>query len=212
MGNRRSVMVYGDSLIISGIAASLENKPHITVHQIRVQASTDGRDRDLADRITRVNPDALIFDLAVTPADFIVGLAGQHPELLLVGVAPDTGYMLHLTGHETQALTLHGLVQTIRHRSTHTRFPGGAGRPLDRLTALHVPARTKRMVLVLAFLSLSGLLLALYMRFDSETQLVGVAFDFAPPPGTWLAFIGGIVLGGVLIGAWRHWGKGRKMH
>ena len=189
MGNRRSVMVYGDSLIISGIAASLENKPHITVHQIRVQASTDGRDRDLADRITRVNP-----------------------ELLLVGVAPDTGYMLHLTGHETQALTLHGLVQTIRHRSTHTRFPGGAGRPLDRLTALHVPARTKRMVLVLAFLSLSGLLLALYMRFDSETQLVGVAFDFAPPPGTWLAFIGGIVLGGVLIGAWRHWGKGRKMH
>jgi hypothetical protein len=212
MGNKRSVMVYGDSLILSGIAASLENESHITVHQIRVHASTDGRDRDLAERITRQNPDALIFDLAVTPADFIVDLAGQHPELLLVGVAPDTGYMLHLRGYETEALTLHGLVHTIKRRSPHSPFPGWAGRFLDRLPAVHIPALTKRRVLVAAFLGLTGLLLALHMPFDYEAQLAGVAFDSGLPPRIWLAFAGGVVLGGALIWAWLRWGKGRKIH
>lgn len=64
MDKPRTVVLYGKSLVVTSLAASLADRPHLILHQL--DASTP----DLAGQITSHAPDVLIFDLATAHPDY----------------------------------------------------------------------------------------------------------------------------------------------
>jgi len=97
--NSRTVLLYGRSLLLSGVAAGLGECSGLQVAQAATWAETC---RLLAERI----PDVLIFDLTDTCESHILPLLFKNPHLLLIGL--DTAYnqAVLVSGQEAQSLTL----------------------------------------------------------------------------------------------------------
>jgi hypothetical protein len=110
---RRRVAVYGNSLNMAGIVASLKVDPTLEVLCINLDfpnARQCLEENDLA---------AIIFDLSDPPVSLDITLLRKQPGLLLIGVDPSRDEMLILSSHPAQALSMADLVGVI-HR---TKFP-----------------------------------------------------------------------------------------
>jgi hypothetical protein len=195
---KRTVVLYGNSLVISSIAASLESQPHLSVHQVNAPGA------DLARHLEALNPDVLVFDVATAKPDDAVTLLSQHPRLSLICIDPDSRQMLLWSGRRVRALTVQDLVQAIN------ALPGSTGR-LERLRQfVSAMTRTRRRRLTLgaaavvvcmaALLALSLAYLTPNAPLSSALHGTVVGAGFTPLP--WLVFAAGIVLGGILVGLW----------
>jgi len=107
MRKTRTVVLYGNSLVVSGIAASLEGQPHLTVRQV------DAPEPDLARLLQSLDPDVLTFDLAADEPDCAVTLLKTNPHLLLIGIDLSSGQMCLCSGQQSRALTIQDLVEAI---------------------------------------------------------------------------------------------------
>ena len=105
----RSVLLFGQSLLLSLVAASLEQSPGLRVAQARTWA--DAR-RVLAEHI----PDVLIFDLTDAGESHLLPLLFKNPRLLLVGLDVETNQAVLLSGKEAQSLTLNQIKEIIESR------------------------------------------------------------------------------------------------
>jgi hypothetical protein len=108
MEKTRTVVLYGNSLVISSIAASLASQPGLTLHQL------DASLPDLARQVKLLDADALIFDLAAAHPDTALELLREHPRLLLIGVDVRNAKMLMLSGQQSQALTMDDLTRALK--------------------------------------------------------------------------------------------------
>ncbi|MBN1887136.1 MAG: hypothetical protein JW850_04070 [Thermoflexales bacterium] len=108
----RNVMVYGNSLVVSGIAASLEHQPHLSVHQVNAA--------NWPHQFESIKPDVLIFDLATDQPQATIALLKDHPHLLLIGVDLGSNCMFLWGGRPARTLTLQDLVQVIHSESFDT--------------------------------------------------------------------------------------------
>jgi len=108
MEKTRTVVLYGNSLVVSSLAASLASQPGLTLHQL------DGPLPDLVRQVKSLDPDALIFDLATARPDTAIELFREHPRLLLIGVDVMNAKMLVLSGNQSQALTMDDLTRAIK--------------------------------------------------------------------------------------------------
>jgi len=97
--NSRTVLLYGQSLLLSGVAASLAECPGL---QVARAATWPEAGRRLAEAV----PDVLIFDLANSNESHILPLLFKNPGLLLIGLDPEHNRAVLLGGQETRALTL----------------------------------------------------------------------------------------------------------
>ena len=92
----RTVVLYGNSLVVSSIGASLQGRAELQVSCV---------DATL--------PDVVIFDLAMAQPEFAMVLWKAQPRLLLIGVDLTTGQALVLSGQPSRLLTMDDLLQVI---------------------------------------------------------------------------------------------------
>lgn len=96
----RIVALYGNSLGLSSIAASLEGRPGLRVVS--------------AEQFGAIRPDVVLFDAAGHVLDSsLIALWDAQPSLLLIGVDLANGRALILCGQSTRMLTIDDLVDAI---------------------------------------------------------------------------------------------------
>jgi len=106
MDKRQQVILYGDTLVLASIRASLEVNPSFEV--IDLDASQVTRQELLA-----LNPDTIIFDIHSVQSQFPSDLI-QHWAGLLIGINPDSNQVLLWTGHPMSELSVQDLVTVIQ--------------------------------------------------------------------------------------------------
>jgi hypothetical protein len=103
----RTVALYGNSLVVSSIGAGLQGRAGLQV------LSVDSALPDAARRLGALQPDVIIFDLAVAHPEFAIALWKAQPRLLLIGVDLTTGQALVLSSQPSRLLTVDDLVHVI---------------------------------------------------------------------------------------------------
>ncbi len=103
---KRRVLLYGESLILDAVGATLQQYPQL---EIIALASSRATIQELA----ALAPDAIIFDVAGAHPDAALSLLAARPWLALIGIDPSTDQMLLWSGQHSRALTMQDLVQVI---------------------------------------------------------------------------------------------------
>ena len=103
----RTVALYGNSLVMSSIGASLQGRAGLEVFCV------DATLPDAAERLCALQPDVVVFDLAAARPEFAIALWTAQPRLLLIGVDLTTGQALVLSGQPSRLLTMDDLLQVI---------------------------------------------------------------------------------------------------
>jgi hypothetical protein len=99
--NSRTVLLYGQSLLLSGVAASLAECPGLQV----ARAATWAEAGRLLAPPARM-PDALIFDLTDARESHILPLLLKNPRLLMIGLDVECNQAVLVSGQEARSLTL----------------------------------------------------------------------------------------------------------
>ncbi len=103
----RNVALYGNSLVVSSIGASLQGRAGLEV------SSADAALPDAASQLRALQPDVIVFDLTVAHPEFAIALWRAQPRLLLIGVDLATGHSLVLSSQPSRLLTMDDLLQVI---------------------------------------------------------------------------------------------------
>ena len=110
MEKRRRVAVYGNSLNMAGIVASLKADTTLEVLCINLDSPNAWQSLDENDLA------AIVFDLSDPSLRLDVTLLRDRPGLLLIGVDPSRDEMLVLSSHPAQALSMADLVSAIHQK------------------------------------------------------------------------------------------------
>ena len=102
----RRAIVYGDSLILEGVRASLVKCPGLEVLVLHQPPEK------LPDELRVYPPAALIFDMGAIQPELLLSLF-QQPELLLIGIDPETHQALVWSGRQESAAVASDLLQVI---------------------------------------------------------------------------------------------------
>ena len=105
-GNQRRAILVGDSLILEGVRATLENRLGLDVLVL-----DQPLDVSLAE-LGAYCPDAIIFDVSAIRPDLLLSLF-QQPGPLLIGVDPEKHQALVWSGKQKAAVVAADLVQVI---------------------------------------------------------------------------------------------------
>ena len=102
----RTVLFHGESMLLSLLADSLEQRANLRVLRTYTPSevaklSADGM------------PDVLVYDLAPASESAILPLLFQNPHLLLVGLDVETNRAVLLAGQERRCLTLEGVREMV---------------------------------------------------------------------------------------------------
>ena len=104
----RTVALYGNSLAVSSIGASLQGRADLQV------LSVDATLPEVMDQMCALHPDVVIFDLAAARPEFAIDLWQAQPHLLLIGVDLLTHRALMLSGQPSRLLTLDDLLEVMK--------------------------------------------------------------------------------------------------
>ncbi len=210
METRRRVLLYGRSLILGTVGASLKRYPHLELVALAPPLPSPQELGALA-------PDVIIFDVEAARPEAAIALLEACPSLLLIGIGPSSDQMLLWSGQQSRALAMQDLVQAIDTLSASTRQPVRRSASLDRLRQLvsalmtfsRIPTRRQRLAFAVAAVGL-GVVLLLAQSLASphaNAPLSGTAVGGGITPEAGLAFAAGMVLGGVLIGLWPRYAR-----
>jgi hypothetical protein len=115
MQERVKVVLYGDTLVLAALQASLESYAGIEVVALREPAGAE-------QELIAFRPNVVIFDIGAVQPAFQYALVDKLPDLMLVGIDPATNRVVVWSGQQLRELSTEGLVQAITHRLT----PAGA--------------------------------------------------------------------------------------
>jgi hypothetical protein len=119
----QTVVLYGKSLVVSSIGASLQDCAGIQVLPV------DPAMPDAGDSLSESQADVVIFDLEAAQPDFALTLWKKQPQLLLIGVDLAKGQALLLSSQPARVLTTGDLLQVIEsHVGDKPEPPGPPGR------------------------------------------------------------------------------------
>ena len=118
MEKRRRVAVYGNSLNMAGIVASLKADTTLEVLYVNPDAPNARQSLDENDLA------AIVIDLSDPPVRLDVTLLRGRPGLLMIGVDPSWDEMLVLSSHPAQALSMADLISVIHQKE----FPSSSFR------------------------------------------------------------------------------------
>jgi hypothetical protein len=102
------VVLYGNSLALSGVGASLEGHPGLDL--VRVDAT-----KASAETLRGLQADVVVFDLATAQPD-VVALWRRHPAVLPIGVDLLEHQVVVFSGEPSPAVTTDDLVRVIEGR------------------------------------------------------------------------------------------------
>jgi len=106
----RRVLLYGNSLVVSTVGASLLECGGLEL--VRVDAGSAGA-ADTAAGLSALAPAAVIFDRVTTRPDLVIALLDQLPQALLIGVDPSSDQVLVLSGRQEPAVAPADLLEVI---------------------------------------------------------------------------------------------------
>jgi hypothetical protein len=102
----KKVVLYGKSLVMSTIAASLRGSTDLEL--LTIDPSQPGVQNYLVD----LRPDAVIFTLGAAQPDALLSIL-HHPDVLLIGVDPETHQALVWSARQSAAVAAEDLVSVI---------------------------------------------------------------------------------------------------
>ena len=108
MQKQTRIVVYGSSLNMAGIAASLNARGGLEVVCVEPHSPNSRQ------ALHELHPAAIAFDLNEPFPNLEAALLREQPSLLLVGVDPNSNELLVLSGHPHRALSMADLVEAIR--------------------------------------------------------------------------------------------------
>ena len=126
MEKRRRVAVYGNSLTMAGIVASLKADTTLEVLCVNPDSSNARQSLDENDLA------AIVVDLSDPPVRLDVALLRSRPGLLLIGVDPSRDEMLVLSSHPAQALSMADLISVIHQKEFPSSSFYGENREMNR--------------------------------------------------------------------------------
>ncbi len=104
---RQRIILYGDSVVLAGVQASLRASSHLQVITLGPPPAS------LADDLFAFRPNAVIFDLGSVSPDFPLVLL-QQPDLVLIGIDPETHQALVWSGRQAEAVFASDLVEIVQ--------------------------------------------------------------------------------------------------
>jgi hypothetical protein len=104
------VVVYGNSLSMAGIAASLKAEAGLAIVPI------DPHDPTARQMINEIDPAVIAFDLNEPSMGLDIFLLRERPGLLLIGVDLASDKLLVLSSHASQAQCMADLIDIIRRK------------------------------------------------------------------------------------------------
>ncbi len=107
MEKQQRVIIYGDTVVLSGVRLSLEACTAFEV--IALDASHAGEQDLLA-----LHPDVIIFDTSSVRPQFHYDLIRQGSGLQLIGINPDNNQVLLWSGQDLRELSVPELVSVIQ--------------------------------------------------------------------------------------------------
>lgn len=108
MEKRTRVVVYGSSLNMAGVAASLNSQAGLEV------VCVDPHSPAARQRLEELKPAVIAFDMGISSPGLDVSLLRQRPGLLLIGVDPSNDELLVLSSRPAQALSVVDLIKVIQ--------------------------------------------------------------------------------------------------
>jgi hypothetical protein len=106
MNERQRVLLYGRSVILGTVGASLEGHPHLEVIALSSPLPA-------VPELAALAPDVVIFDIDAARPEPALSLLEARPSLLLIGIDPESEQLLVLSGLPRDALTIDDLVRVI---------------------------------------------------------------------------------------------------
>jgi hypothetical protein len=119
----KTIVLYGNSLVVSSIGASLQSCPDVQV--LTVDATLPGADQ----RLSSLQPEIVVFDLAETRPELMIRLWKSQTHLSLIGVDLAESQALVLSGRPARILTLHDLLQVITSQADDNSILNGRPDP-----------------------------------------------------------------------------------
>lgn len=95
----RTVLLYGRSLLLSGVATGLVDSPYLRL----LQASTWV---EVTTLLAEGTPDVIVFELTAANESHILPLLFKNPRLLVVGLDVESNQALLVSGQEARSLTV----------------------------------------------------------------------------------------------------------
>jgi hypothetical protein len=114
MEERRLIVLFGDSLLMDAVEASLADRPEIDL--VRVRSAI----LEFEKRVKSLSPDLVIFDFDTIHSQFVIPLLRARPEVPLVGLDFSSNQVVVLSGRAHTARTAQELTTLIQ---THTAGP-----------------------------------------------------------------------------------------
>ncbi len=108
MENSRLVVLFGDSLLVDGVEASLRASQSLSVMRI-LDAVTD-----LRKCLQSLQPDMVIFDWDTPQAQLIVSVLRDQPGVTLLGLDVHSRKVVLVSSHQYTPLSARELVQVIQ--------------------------------------------------------------------------------------------------
>lgn len=102
----RRVILFGKSVILGTVGASLRQRPQFEVSSLAPPFPP-------VDELRVMAPDVILFDLAAGRPEAAFALLETCPNLLLIGMNPDSNEVLMWSGRQLQELSTQELVQVI---------------------------------------------------------------------------------------------------
>jgi len=108
----RRILLYGNSVILGAIGASLRRCSQFEV-------TTLASPLQKMQKLDAVNPDILLFDLETIHTEAVFSKLKTNPSLLLVGISPDTNLVKIWSGRQVRELSTQDLLELIKREANH---------------------------------------------------------------------------------------------
>jgi hypothetical protein len=123
----RRVLLYGNSLAVSAVAASLQACGDLELVRVPAGAAAPAG-ANTAGRLSVLAPAAVIFDRVTTRPDLVLALLDQLPQALLIGVNPSSDQVLVLSGRQERAVAPEDLLGVIQRGARNCERNGIKGK------------------------------------------------------------------------------------
>ena len=97
--NARTVLLYGRSLLLSGVATGLVDSPNLRL----LQASTWV---EVTTLLSESAPDVIVFELTSANENHLLPLLFKNPQLVMVGLDVESNQAVLVSGQEARSLTV----------------------------------------------------------------------------------------------------------
>jgi hypothetical protein len=122
VGKQKRILLYGNSVILGCIGASLERADRFQITRLSLPLAGPSD-------LEALGPDAVLFDAENGDSEAAFSLLKDHPELLLLSVSPDGNVVRLWSGQQYRELSTNDLAALIEAGSSRAATADGLFNP-----------------------------------------------------------------------------------